>query len=275
MPADLDSVADKLYALPRDEFTAARNAAAKGARQDDDKQLAEQIRALRRPSTAASLVNLLSREHPDEVRALVELGDGLRAAQDQLEGEALRRLSQQRHEVVHGLVQQARALARSAGHPASESVARELEDTFTAAVNSSAAAEAIAGGRLTSALDPADIAGLPETTRAAPTARASGDTSSRRDERLRRDLEHARSAATDADAARDKSGRELADAERAANEAAGTLRELQSRLEAAEQAEHDTRRRARSAQRDVDVADRAAREAQRRVRDLERRLDQQ
>jgi hypothetical protein len=275
MPADLDSVADELYALPRDEFTAARNAAAKRARQQDDKQLAEQIRALRRPSTAAWLANLLSREHPDEVKALVELGDGLRAAQDQLEGESLRRLSQQRHEVVHGLVQQARSLARSAGHPASESVARELEDTFTAAVNSSAAAEAVAGGRLTSALDPAEAGGLPETTRAAPTARAGGDTTtSGRDERLRRDLEHARSAAADADAARDKAQRELSDAEHAADEAAGTLRELRSRIEAAEQAEHDTRRRARSAHRDVDVADRSAREAQRRVRDLERRLDQ-
>jgi hypothetical protein len=270
MPADLDQVADELYALPRDEFTAARNAAVKRARQQDDKELAEQIGALRRPSTAAWLVNLLSREHPDEVTALVELGDGLRAAQDQLEGEALRRLSQQRHEVVHGLVQQARALARAAGHPASEAVARDLENTFTAAVNSSAAAQAVASGRLTTALDPADAGGLPEPADATPAAR--GDAGPDRDERLRRDLERARSAAADADAERDKAQGELTDAERAADDAAGTLRELRSRIEAAEQTEHDTRRRARSAQRDVDAADRAAREAQRRVRDLEHRL---
>ncbi|WP_433274848.1 hypothetical protein ACQPZA_26635 [Pseudonocardia xinjiangensis] len=268
MPADLDQVADELYALPRDEFTAARNAAVKRARQHD-KELAEQIGALRRPSTAAWLVNLLSREHPDEVAALVELGDGLRAAQDQLEGEALRRLSQQRHEVVHGLVQQARALARSAGHPASEAVARELENTFTAAVNSSAAAQAVAGGRLTTALDPADVDGLPEQVAATPAAR--DDAGPDRDERLRRDLERARSAAADADAEREKAQGELTDAEHAADDAAGTLRELRSRIEAAEQAEHDARRRARSAQRDLDAADRAAREAQRRVRDLERR----
>jgi hypothetical protein len=272
MPADLDPVADELYALPRDEFTASRNAAAKGARQRGDKKLAEEIGALRRPSTAAWLTNLLSREHPDEVRALVELGDGLRAAQDRLEGEALRRLSQQRHELVHGLVQQARALARSAGHPASDAVSRELEDTFTAAVNSSEAAAAVAGGRLTSALDPAEAGGLPDTTTAAPATRA--DAGPNREERLRRDLEQARSGAADADTARDKAERELADAERAADDAAGTLRELHSRVEAAEQAEHDTRRRTRTAQREVEVADRAAREAQRRVRDVERRLDQ-
>jgi hypothetical protein len=275
MPADLDPVADELYALPRDEFTAARNAAAKRARQSGDKELAEQIQALRRPSTAAWLANLLSREHPDEVRALVDLGDGLRAAQDKLEGEALRRLSQQRHEVVHGLVQQARALARSAGHPASDAVTRELEDTFTAAVNSSAAAEAVASGRLTSGLDPAEAGGLPDTISAAPPAEQHGDADPSREERLRRDLEEARSTAADAETARDKAERELADAERAADDAAGALRELRSRIEAAEQAEHDTRRRARAAQREVEVADRAAREAQRRVRDLERRLDKQ
>jgi hypothetical protein len=275
MAADLDPVADELYALPRDEFTAARNAAAKRARRSGDKKLAEQIQALRRPSTAAWLVNLLSREHPDEVKALVNLGDGLRAAQDQLEGEALRRLSQQRHEVVHGLVEQARALARSAGNPASDAVTRELEDTFTAAVNSSAAAEAVAGGRLTSALDPAEAGGLPGTTTTPPARQNGDDTGPNREERLRRDLEQARSTVADADTARDKAERELSDAERAADDAAGTLRELRSRIEAAEQAEHDTRRRARSAQREVEVADRAAREGQRRVRDLERRLDQQ
>ncbi|WP_433287988.1 hypothetical protein ACQPZQ_34815 [Pseudonocardia sp. CA-142604] len=273
MAADLDPVADELYALPRDEFTAARNTAAKRARQSGDKKLAEQIKALRRPSTAAWLANLLSREHPDEVRALVDLGDGLRAAQDQLEGEALRRLSQQRHEVVHGLVEQARALARSAGNPASDAVTRELEDTFTAAVNSSAAAEAVAGGRLTSALDPAEAGGLLGTT-TPPASRQDRDTGPDREERLRRDLEQARSTAADADAAREKAERERTDAERAANDAAGTLHELRSRIETAEKAERDTRTRARSAERDVDAADRAAREAQRRVRDLERRLDQ-
>ena len=274
MAADLDPVVDELYALPRGEFTAARNAAAKRARQSGDKELAEQIQALRRPSTAAWLANLLSREHPDEVRALVDLGDGLRAAQDHLEGEALRRLSQQRHEVVHGLVEQARALARSAGSPASDAVTRELEDTFTAAVNSSAAAEAVAGGRLTSALDPAEAGGLLGTTTTPPAASQHGDTGPNREERLRRDLEQARSTAADADTAREKAERELTDAERAADDAAATLRELRSHIEAAERTEHDTRTRARSAKREVEAADRAAREAQRRVRDLERRLDQ-
>ncbi|WP_219414314.1 hypothetical protein [Pseudonocardia nigra] len=272
MPADLDSVADELYSLPRDEFTAARNAAAKRAREEGERELAEQIRELRRPSTAAWLVNLLAREQPDEVRALVELGDGLRAAQEQLEGDELRRLSRQRHELVHGLVQQARAIGRSAGHKASEATVRELEDTFTAAVNSSAAAQAVAGGRLTAALDPSDTGPLTTEPPSPPPQRRSDDRSDR-DERLRRDLDRARAEAADADSARDDAERGLGDAERAADEAGSALQELRSRLEEAERAEHDARRRVRTAQRDLDAADRAAREAQRRVHDLERRLD--
>ncbi len=104
---DFESVADKLYALPRDEFTAARNAAAKQAREQGDRELADQIAVLRRPSTAAWVANLLAREQPDEIRALVKLGDGLRAAQQRLQGDELRRLSAQRRQLVHGLVQQA------------------------------------------------------------------------------------------------------------------------------------------------------------------------
>jgi hypothetical protein len=243
---DLDTVANELYGLPREEFTAARNAAAKEARKQGDRELAERILDLRRPSTAAWLANLLAREHPDEVRALVELGDGLRAAQQQLKGDALRHLSRQRHELVHGLVQQARSLARGAGHPASDAVARELEDTFTAAANSSAAARELAAGRLTSALDPADLGpgpGMGPETEAAAAPRPREDAA----ERLRRDLERARSAADEAGTARETAERALTDAERAEKDAAGRVRELREQVDAAERDEREARRRARGA----------------------------
>jgi hypothetical protein len=266
---DFDAVADELYGVPRDEFTAARNAAAKRVKQQGDRELAERISGLRRPSTAAWLANLLAREHPDEVRALVELGDGLRAAQDQLHGDALRHLSRQRHEVVHGLVQQAKGLARGAGHPASESVGRELEDTFTAAVNSSSAASALAQGRLTTALDPSDSDQAPEPTSAPPRPRPEPED---RTEQLRRDLEAAQADATEAAAARDASQQAAGDAEQAAENATGAVRELRERIEGAERDEREARKRVRAAQHEADTADRRAREAQRRVRDLERRL---
>jgi hypothetical protein len=274
---DVESVASELYSLPREEFTAARNAAVKRAREQGNRELAEQIGALRRPSTAAWMANQLVREHPDEVHALVELGNGLREAQRRLQGEELRRLSQQRRELVHALVQQAQALARTAGHAVSEAVTRELGDTFTAAVNSSAAAQALAGGRLTSALDPAE--GTAELFAGAGTLG-----SDRNDrvpdgiagvrEQLRQDLERFRSEATDAATLRDDAQRALTDADQAAQDAATALQELRGRVEAAERTEHEARRWAQSAQRDFEAADRTAREAQRRVHDLEQRLAQ-
>jgi hypothetical protein len=275
---DLESVAGELYALPRDEFTAARNTAAKQARDQGRRDLAEQISALRRPSAAAWLANLLTREQPDEVRTLVELGDGLREAQRQLQGEQLRQLSAQRHQLVHALVQQAQSLARAAGHPASAAVTRELEYTFTAAANSATAAQALAAGRLTAALDPADAAAElfagPGAQRSRPDPIDSASQVSEPVHRLRQDLVRLRNAAADAGNTRDEAQRALTDAEQAVNDAATALQELRARVEGAEQAEHQARRRAQAAQRDFDAADRAAREAQQRVHDLQHRLTQ-
>jgi hypothetical protein len=68
---NLEPVADELYWLPREEFTAARNAAAgrAHAHAHGHRDLAEQIGALRRPSTAVWLptgwrVSIRSRSGP-------------------------------------------------------------------------------------------------------------------------------------------------------------------------------------------------------------------
>jgi hypothetical protein len=107
---DFDAVIDELYALPREEFTAARDARAKAARAAGDRDLATAIGKLRKPTSAAWVANLLAREHPGEVHDLIELGAALRGAHATLDGATLQELSWQRHQVVHGLVQQARAL---------------------------------------------------------------------------------------------------------------------------------------------------------------------
>ncbi len=81
MDADLASEAAKLYALPASEFTAARTARAKQlrAKQPD---LGAAVAVLPKPTAAAAAVNRLAREEPSEVRALVQAGKRLRAAQE-------------------------------------------------------------------------------------------------------------------------------------------------------------------------------------------------
>lgn len=71
----------KLYGLPLNEFTAARNARAKKLKQDDP-ELAAAVAALPKPSVAAAALNELVREDPSEVRALIQSGKRLRQAQE-------------------------------------------------------------------------------------------------------------------------------------------------------------------------------------------------
>src|SRR3954454_14602709 len=72
----IDDVADRLYGFPPVEFTAARDEAAKQADGGERKA----VKALRKPTVAAYVVNMLARRQRDEVEALVGLGEDLRAA---------------------------------------------------------------------------------------------------------------------------------------------------------------------------------------------------
>ena len=70
-----DERVDRLYALPLDEFTAERNALAKELRKEGDRDSADAVKALKKPSVEAWTVNQLARQHGDEVARLVELGE--------------------------------------------------------------------------------------------------------------------------------------------------------------------------------------------------------
>ncbi len=149
---DLDEVADELYGLPPGEFVAARTEAARRARTAGDRALAGGIGALGKPSTAAWACNALVRDRPDEIAGLVELGDLLREAQESLAGDELRALGTQRSRLLAALTRQARVLAARLGHPISDAVAGQVEQTLRAALADPAAGEALLAGRLTGPL---------------------------------------------------------------------------------------------------------------------------
>jgi len=149
---DLDGVADELYGLPAGEFIAARNNLAKHARAEGDRQLAEQIRALRRPSTAAWLANQLVREHRAEIEPLLELGRELREVMADLDAGELRELTQQRYLLVSALVERGRALGAARGARVTDEVSRALRATLEATLSDPDSAQSLASGRLTQAL---------------------------------------------------------------------------------------------------------------------------
>lgn len=151
--AGLDGAADELYAVLPAEFVAARDARVKDARSASDIELAGQIKALRRPSAAAWLVNLLARsdEGFDE---LSDLSQRLRSAQTNLDAPTMKELGQERSRVVTALVERAVTLARSADPKFrdSDAVRDQVTSTFIAAVADPSAEAAVTSGRLVSPL---------------------------------------------------------------------------------------------------------------------------
>jgi hypothetical protein len=145
---DLDTVAVELYGLTPDEFTAAQNQLAKTA----CGPLGAAIKALRKPTLAAWLANLLVRADPDGVNALTELGYDLRAAHLSADGAKLRALTPQRHTVVKQLVASAIAEARDLGRTATPAAVDRLTETLDAALIDPGAAQLLRTGQLTSAL---------------------------------------------------------------------------------------------------------------------------
>jgi hypothetical protein len=160
---DLASIAGDLYALDLDAFTAERNARAAAVRADD-RQLADAVTALPKPSAAAWLVNQLVRTEPAVVTAALILGPALRAAQAALDREALRELGRERRQALGDVVEAARSVAGERGRPASSAVLDDLEQTVLAGTADEDAAAAVRSGRLVKTLitiggEPVDLRG--------------------------------------------------------------------------------------------------------------------
>jgi hypothetical protein len=149
---DLDQVTDDLYGISPVTFTAERDARVSEARSSGDRATAESLKKLRKPSVGAWLANQLARQRPTDLESLITLGNQLRAAQDQREGETIRRLSKARSEAVSSLVQASTSLANRSGQRVSDAAVEELEATLNAALVDPEAAESLRRGRLTHGL---------------------------------------------------------------------------------------------------------------------------
>ncbi|MFK0247271.1 hypothetical protein ACIQUM_21475 [Amycolatopsis azurea] len=140
---DFDEVADELYAGDPAEFVPVRNQRAKEAKAAGEAALAERIRALRKPTLAATILN--RRAGSPELAELARLGDDLRKAHSALAGAELRKLARRRQELVNRILQDERSM--------SEPVTREVEATLEAVVADPEVAALALAGRLSSGAD--------------------------------------------------------------------------------------------------------------------------
>jgi hypothetical protein len=160
-------IAEDLYGLPLPEFTPARDGKAKELKGEPE---AATVKALRKPSTAAWVVNLLVRFETEQVDQMLQVGAALRAAQADLDATQLRALTVQRRQLTAAVTVRARALARERGVRVTESVADLVEQTLTAAMIDEGAAAAVRSGLLVttlvatgfSAVDVASAVAVPE-----------------------------------------------------------------------------------------------------------------
>jgi outer membrane biosynthesis protein TonB len=149
---DVPAALDELFATPREEFTALRDRLIKQARDEDADAVVRRLRELRKPTVAAWLANQVSRRHPDDVTRLAELGAALRDSHRTLDGDRLRTLSHERHELAETLTGHARRIAEDTGNAVSNAVADQLAETWTAAAAGADAAEQVRAGMLSATL---------------------------------------------------------------------------------------------------------------------------
>jgi hypothetical protein len=140
-----DAVAE-LYAGDPDEFVARRSELAAQAKSAGDGAAAKQIAGLRKPTRSAWVVNQLARAQPAAVGQLAELGAELRAAQEALNGGAIRQLSQQRRELIDALARD--AFTAAGERSPSASVREEVVTTLSAALVDPDVAEQMRAGAL-------------------------------------------------------------------------------------------------------------------------------
>ncbi|MFE7228221.1 hypothetical protein ACFU7D_25725 [Nocardioides sp. NPDC057577] len=165
---ELLDIAAELYGLSLGDFTPERDARAKELK---GTPLAGPVKALKKPATAAWVVNLLVRYETEQVEQVISVGALLREAQTGMDAAQLRELTKQRRQLTAAVTTRARGLAREHGLRVTEAVAAQAEATLTAAMIDPSAAQAVRSGLLVSALaatgvDAVDAAGSVATPEA-------------------------------------------------------------------------------------------------------------
>lgn len=152
-PAESNQRLDKLYREHPEGFVARRNERVKELRAAGDRDEADRVRKLRRPTTAAWLINRVALTSPAKLEEFAEAGRELEEAQRRaLEGEGgpaeLRAASARESEVIGAVADAARSAAGDAGHPATEQALQLIGETLRAASGDPALRERVLRGRL-------------------------------------------------------------------------------------------------------------------------------
>jgi hypothetical protein len=281
----VDEVAGRLYGLPLEDFTRERDAAARELRKAKERDVADVVAKLPKPTQAAWAANALAREHRDLVDDLLAAGDELREAQEAAVAgkgaEALREATAAEREAVDALMAAAKDLEPGGRKPTAATL-EKLRTTLEAAATDDDVRAALEQGRVVADAEGGAAWGLlagadvpatrprkPAKKRAKPASKQGAADRAAAEERLQEERERRQRLETElreARAERRSRERELERAEKAADRSAG-------RLEAALAAAQEAREQADEANAELGAAREAASEARDTVARLEEQLD--
>jgi hypothetical protein len=147
---ELDSQIDKLYGVPLDEFVRDRDELAKQLRREGEREAAERIKQLRKPSAGAWALNQAVRRRQKETKALLAAGERLRAAHESLmsggDQAELRDAMQEERGLASALADCAEAIASETGK-SGPALRERVRSTLHAAAVDDEAREELAKGR--------------------------------------------------------------------------------------------------------------------------------
>jgi hypothetical protein len=220
-----DAEAERLYGLPLDEFTAARDARARELRRDGEREKAAEVAALRKPVVAAWVVNILARDERADVRRLVDAAAAIKAGREGADAEF--------RDTLDRLTGAARRLLEAEGRSA-EATLQQVASTLRAAAASEA--DLLIAGTLTQPVEASGFgamvgAALPRSGPGKATKAPREPRVDRRAvERARKAVEAAREEARSLERAAGAAEREARTARHAADAAHARVAEAEQRL---------------------------------------------
>jgi hypothetical protein len=115
----LEAELDALFALHPEAMVEARNALAQRLRKAGDKENAERIKALKRPTASAWALNQLHQQEPEQFTSALACAERVRAlhAQANVDRDALRNAAAAQRQAIHELVEHALLRVKNAGLP--------------------------------------------------------------------------------------------------------------------------------------------------------------
>lgn len=140
--------ADDLYRLPPQEFTAARDALARRLRAAKERERADEVKRLRRPSALAWALNQVARSDGALLDAVLAAGDELRDAFGRGDGRGIRDAEREMRQASEAVVDAAATALAEGGNAVTDDARSRLATTLRAALMDADVAARLRSGTL-------------------------------------------------------------------------------------------------------------------------------